>query len=166
MIVAGTRATLASAVLCFCITCGVHVAEVGKILIVGGGIAGLSLATALSRHGLAPELVERSPAWPAIGAGIALHANAGRMLRTLGPGEAIARSAATLPRWSFHDQRRHGPVSASGGPGSGRRPRPRRGRWPGGPSLQLPVPPSLDVAAARAAGRVPRLSSAAARTRA
>jgi 2-polyprenyl-6-methoxyphenol hydroxylase-like FAD-dependent oxidoreductase len=57
------------------------VAEVDKILIVGGGIAGLSLATALGRHGFAPELVERSPAWPAIGAGIALHANAGRMLR-------------------------------------------------------------------------------------
>jgi FAD-dependent urate hydroxylase len=81
------------------------VAEVDRILIVGGGIAGLSLATALSRRGLTPELVERSPAWPAVGAGIALHANAGRMLRTLGLGEAIARAAATLPRWSFLDQR-------------------------------------------------------------
>jgi 2-polyprenyl-6-methoxyphenol hydroxylase-like FAD-dependent oxidoreductase len=80
-------------------------AEVDKILIVGGGIAGLSLATALSRHGFAPELAERSPAWPAIGAGIALHANAGRMLRTLGLGDAIAAASATLPRWSFHDQR-------------------------------------------------------------
>jgi salicylate hydroxylase len=72
-------------------------ADVDKILIVGGGIAGLSLATALGRHGFAPELVERSPAWPAIGAGIALHANAGRMLRALGLGDAVARSAATLP---------------------------------------------------------------------
>jgi len=79
-------------------------AEVDKILIVGGGIAGLSLATALGRHGFAPELVERRPAWPTAGAGIALHANAGRMLRTLGLGEAIARAAATLPCFSFHDQ--------------------------------------------------------------
>jgi hypothetical protein len=83
---------------------GVHVAEVDKILIVGGGIAGLSLATALDRHGFASELVERRPAWPTAGAGIALHANAGRMLRTLGLGEAIARAAATLPCFSFHDQ--------------------------------------------------------------
>jgi FAD binding domain len=80
------------------------VAGADKILIVGGGIAGLSLAAALSRHGFTPELVERSPAWPAAGAGIALHANAGRMLRALGLGEAIARGAATLPRWSFLDQ--------------------------------------------------------------
>jgi FAD-dependent urate hydroxylase len=81
------------------------VAEVDRILIVGGGIAGLSLATALTRRGLTPELAERSPAWPAVGAGIALHANAGRMLRTLGLGEAVARAAATLPGWSFLDQR-------------------------------------------------------------
>jgi 2-polyprenyl-6-methoxyphenol hydroxylase-like FAD-dependent oxidoreductase len=81
------------------------VAEVDRILIVGGGIAGLSLATALTRRGLTPELVERSPAWPTVGAGIALHANAGRMLRTLGLGQAVARAAATLPGWSFLDQR-------------------------------------------------------------
>jgi 2-polyprenyl-6-methoxyphenol hydroxylase-like FAD-dependent oxidoreductase len=80
------------------------VAGADKILIVGGGIAGLSLAAALSRYGFTPELVERSPAWPAVGAGIALHANAGRMLRALGLGEAIARAAATLPCWSFLDQ--------------------------------------------------------------
>jgi heterodisulfide reductase subunit A-like polyferredoxin len=42
--------------------------HVERILIVGGGIAGLSLATALHRQGFAAELVERSPAWPAIGA--------------------------------------------------------------------------------------------------
>ncbi len=46
-------------------------ADAGRILIVGGGIAGLSLAIALRRHGAAAELVERSPAWPAVGAGIA-----------------------------------------------------------------------------------------------
>jgi 2-polyprenyl-6-methoxyphenol hydroxylase-like FAD-dependent oxidoreductase len=39
-------------------------AEAGRILIVGGGIAGLSLAIALRRNGLVPELVERSPACP------------------------------------------------------------------------------------------------------
>jgi 2-polyprenyl-6-methoxyphenol hydroxylase-like FAD-dependent oxidoreductase len=35
-------------------------ANVMRILIVGGGIAGLSAATALHRQGLTPELVERA----------------------------------------------------------------------------------------------------------
>ena len=45
-------------------------ADIERILIVGGGIAGLSVATALHRRGLTPELVERSTTWPAVGAGI------------------------------------------------------------------------------------------------
>jgi len=79
-------------------------AKVERILIVGGGIAGLAVATALHRHDFAPEIVERSPAWPAVGAGIALHANGVRVLRALGLGEAIDRAAAVLPRWGFFDQ--------------------------------------------------------------
>lgn len=70
----------------------------------GGGIGGLSLATALHRRGFEAELVERSAAWPAVGAGIALHANGVRVLRGLGLGEAIDQASAVLPRWSFHDQ--------------------------------------------------------------
>jgi 2-polyprenyl-6-methoxyphenol hydroxylase-like FAD-dependent oxidoreductase len=81
------------------------VADVDRILIAGGGIAGLCLAAALGRHGFAAELVERSPDWPVAGAGIALHANAGRVLRMLGLGDAIGRAAAPLPRWAFLDQR-------------------------------------------------------------
>jgi 2-polyprenyl-6-methoxyphenol hydroxylase-like FAD-dependent oxidoreductase len=42
-------------------------ADIERILIVGGGIAGLSLATALHQEGFHPELIERSTAWPAIG---------------------------------------------------------------------------------------------------
>jgi 2-polyprenyl-6-methoxyphenol hydroxylase-like FAD-dependent oxidoreductase len=73
------------------------VAGVDRILIAGGGIAGLCLAAALDRQGFSAELVERSPSWPAAGAGIALHANAGRVLRTLGLGDAVAREATPLP---------------------------------------------------------------------
>ncbi len=69
-------------------------AEAGRILIVGGGIAGLSLAIALHRHGAAPELVERSPARPAVGAGIALHANAVRALADVRAGRLC--NAATV----------------------------------------------------------------------
>ena len=79
-------------------------AEVDRILIVGGGIAGLSLATALHRQGYTPELVERSTAWPAVGAGINLPANGVRVLRALGVGEAVDRTGALLRRWGFFDQ--------------------------------------------------------------
>jgi 2-polyprenyl-6-methoxyphenol hydroxylase-like FAD-dependent oxidoreductase len=75
-----------------------------RILIAGGGIGGLTLATALHAEGFAPELVERSPAWPATGAGITLHANAVRVLRSLGLGDAVDEAGAALRRWSFLDQ--------------------------------------------------------------
>ena len=80
-------------------------ADVDRILIVGGGIAGLSLATALGRQGYTPELIERSTTWPTIGAGINLPANGVRVLRMLGLGEAVERTAAVLRRWGFFDQR-------------------------------------------------------------
>src|SRR5580692_8388830 len=79
-------------------------ADVERILIVGGGIAGLSVATALHRQGYTPELVERSTAWPAVGAGINLPANGVRVLRALGVGEAVDRTGALLRRWGFFDQ--------------------------------------------------------------
>src|ERR1700760_4097196 len=79
-------------------------AEAGRILITGGGIAGLSLAIALRRRGYTPELAEKCPQWPAAGAGIALHANAVRALRALGLGEGVSRAAAPLPRYGFYDQ--------------------------------------------------------------
>jgi 2-polyprenyl-6-methoxyphenol hydroxylase-like FAD-dependent oxidoreductase len=76
---------------------------VERILIVGGGIAGLSLATALRRRGYAPELVERSPMWPAVGAGINLPANGVRALRALGVGETVDKTSALLRSWGFFD---------------------------------------------------------------
>jgi 2-polyprenyl-6-methoxyphenol hydroxylase-like FAD-dependent oxidoreductase len=77
-------------------------ADTRRTLIVGGGIAGLSLAIALRRNGNACELVERSPEWPAVGAGIALHANAVRALRALGLDQAIETASATLSRRGFY----------------------------------------------------------------
>ena len=79
-------------------------ADFDRILIVGGGIAGLSLASALRRQGYTPELVERSPAWPAVGAGINLPANGVRVLRALGVGEIVDRTAGVLRSWGFFDQ--------------------------------------------------------------
>jgi len=79
------------------------VANIARILIAGGGIAGLSLATALHRQGLAAELVERSKGWPAIGAGINLAANGIRALRALGVGEAVELAGAVIRRWGYFD---------------------------------------------------------------
>jgi len=43
-------------------------ATVGRILIVGGGIAGLTLGAALHQRVFSAELIERSASWEAIGA--------------------------------------------------------------------------------------------------
>ena len=79
-------------------------ATVERILIVGGGIAGLTLANALHQQGFSPELVERSPEWPAIGAGIMLQANGLRVLRALGLAAAVEEAGAIVRHWAWCDQ--------------------------------------------------------------
>jgi 2-polyprenyl-6-methoxyphenol hydroxylase-like FAD-dependent oxidoreductase len=81
------------------------VATVERILIAGGGIGGLALATALRWRGFRPELVERSPEWRATGAGIGVLANGMRVLRGLGLEDAVARAGAVLRHWRFCDSR-------------------------------------------------------------
>jgi 5-methylphenazine-1-carboxylate 1-monooxygenase len=72
-------------------------AIVDRILIVGGGIGGLSLATVLHRHGFTPELVARSTEWRATGGGIGVLANGMRMLRVLGLDGAVAQRHTDPP---------------------------------------------------------------------
>jgi len=79
-------------------------AEVETILIVGGGIAGLTLGRALYRQGVTVHLVERSTVWRAEGGGIAVQANGMRMLRRLGLDTAVERAGAHLRRWCFCDE--------------------------------------------------------------
>ena len=78
-------------------------AHAERILIVGGGIAGLSLAAALQRRGFKPELIERSRSWRAVGAGIAVQPNGIRILRALGAGAAIEGAGTGIRHWSFCD---------------------------------------------------------------
>jgi 2-polyprenyl-6-methoxyphenol hydroxylase-like FAD-dependent oxidoreductase len=73
------------------------------ILISGAGIAGLTLAGALRRAGHEVEIVERSPTWEVVGAGIMVHANGMRVLRALGLD--VQEAGAVVRRWEFHDQR-------------------------------------------------------------
>jgi 2-polyprenyl-6-methoxyphenol hydroxylase-like FAD-dependent oxidoreductase len=80
------------------------VVEIERILIVGGGIAGLTLATALHQYGLTAELVERSPAWHAAGAGIAVQPNGMSILGALGMGGAIEQAGAVICQWGYCSQ--------------------------------------------------------------
>jgi 2-polyprenyl-6-methoxyphenol hydroxylase-like FAD-dependent oxidoreductase len=59
-----------------------------RVMIVGGGIAGLSLASALRALGLTPTIVEQAPRFGAVGAGIAMSVNAMAVLRQLGFADA------------------------------------------------------------------------------
>jgi len=64
-----------------------------KILIAGGGIGGITLALALRQRGIEALLFEQAKAFSQVGAGIQLSANATRVLRTLGLGDALTRVA-------------------------------------------------------------------------
>jgi 2-polyprenyl-6-methoxyphenol hydroxylase-like FAD-dependent oxidoreductase len=64
-----------------------------RVLIAGGGIGGITTALALRQRGIDAVLFEQAEAFREVGAGIQLSANATRVLRTLGLGEALSRTA-------------------------------------------------------------------------
>jgi FAD-dependent urate hydroxylase len=76
-----------------------------RILIVGGGLAGLALARALRQAGFAPELIEREAAWDVAGTGMYLPANGVRALRALALDQAVAARAAEIPHQRLLDHR-------------------------------------------------------------
>ena len=66
-----------------------------KAVIIGGGIAGLASALALTRRGWQVEVFERAPGFAEVGAGLSLWPNALRALDALGVGEPV-RGRAVL----------------------------------------------------------------------
>ena len=78
---------------------------VERVLIVGGGIAGLATAAGLSRAGIACEVVERTEAWAPVGAGIVLGVNAMNVMRGLELAEPVAERGARLGRGAITDAR-------------------------------------------------------------
>ncbi len=67
------------------------------ITIIGGGLAGLATAAALSRFGLHAEVFEQSPQPGEIGAGINVSPQAIKALRAIGLSERIAAVANVAP---------------------------------------------------------------------
>jgi 2-polyprenyl-6-methoxyphenol hydroxylase-like FAD-dependent oxidoreductase len=63
-----------------------------KILVVGGGIGGLSTTLALRREGFDVDVIERDPAWAVYGVGIIQPGNALRALDRLGLAEACVEA--------------------------------------------------------------------------
>jgi len=76
-----------------------------RVLIVGGGIAGLALARMLARIGVSPEVIEREPVWRPAGTGMYLPGNATRALRALGLDAQVACRSVEIPRQRFCDHR-------------------------------------------------------------
>ena len=80
------------------------------ILIVGGGIGGLSLAACLARRGIDCELVERERAWTTVGGGITLYPNGMRALGAFGVSSEVEGGGVVLDRFRTLD--RHGRLLA------------------------------------------------------
>ena len=74
-----------------------------KILIVGGGIGGLSLACGLGRASIRADLVEIKPAWAVYGVGIIQPGNAIRAYKALGVADqCLQRGFVYKRQLSFH----------------------------------------------------------------
>nr|WP_281354615.1 FAD-dependent oxidoreductase [Aurantimonas aggregata] len=90
------------------------------IVIVGAGIAGLTLALELARRGIGSTILERAPRLEEIGAGLQLSPNALRVLWRLGLGDALnavgtSASSVTLRDARSGRQIAEVPVSADDG---------------------------------------------------
>jgi len=70
-----------------------------RVAIIGGGIGGLTAANALSRAGIEVAVYEAAAELKEIGAGVALHANAMRVLRAIGVEDGV-RKVAGRSEWA------------------------------------------------------------------
>jgi len=74
-----------------------------EIAIIGGGIAGLSTALALKKHGISSTVYEQASELNEVGAGIWLQPNALKVLSCLGLKESILNSGVELDRVDITD---------------------------------------------------------------
>jgi 2-polyprenyl-6-methoxyphenol hydroxylase-like FAD-dependent oxidoreductase len=76
-----------------------------RVLVVGGGIAGLATARALLQQGIEADLVERAAAWSHPGTGLYLPANSVRAISSLGLLASLLDRAYEIKRQLLLDQR-------------------------------------------------------------
>jgi 2-polyprenyl-6-methoxyphenol hydroxylase-like FAD-dependent oxidoreductase len=76
----------------------------GRILIVGGGIAGLTLHRALRDGPYQVQLVERGTGPGRLGAGLAVQPNAMRALHGIGVADPVEKAGAVIHRFRYFDQ--------------------------------------------------------------
>jgi salicylate hydroxylase len=87
-----------------------------KVVIVGAGVGGLTLALLLRQRGIVAEVLEQSAELREAGAAVSLAANATRVLHALGLGAALAE-ASTEPTALIHRDGRDGRrIAVSPGP--------------------------------------------------
>lgn len=67
-----------------------------RVLVIGGGIGGLTAAIALNRAGIPTAVYERAPELREVGAGITIWTNALKVLRKLGVGPAVEAKSTPL----------------------------------------------------------------------
>ncbi len=76
-----------------------------RVLIVGGGIAGLSTAIALKEKGIEAEIIEKHSGWRSGGAGLHLPGNAVVPMDRLGIREAVEAQSFTFHEIRYCDQK-------------------------------------------------------------
>lgn len=67
-----------------------------RVIVIGGGIGGLTAAIALNRAGIPAAVYERAPELREVGAGITIWTNALKVLRKLGVGPAVEANGTPL----------------------------------------------------------------------
>jgi salicylate hydroxylase len=95
-----------------------------RVLVVGGGIGGLSAALALRFAGAKVRVYEQAAELGEVGAGVGLFPNSIRILQRLGVADSVARRAAPINEWwmlapggsvvSHQVAGRDGPISSLG----------------------------------------------------
>ncbi|KAH0615159.1 uncharacterized protein H6S33_000795 [Morchella sextelata] len=76
--------------------------QINKVLIVGAGIAGLSLAIALRKRGVVVEIFERTPELSEVGAAISVAPNSTRVLLSFGFDPKRARATDAGPQYEYN----------------------------------------------------------------
>src|ERR1700724_3410212 len=76
---------------------------VSKVLVIGGGIGGLTTAVALRRQRVAVDLIEIKPDLGVYGVGIIQPNNTLRALSQIGLAQPCIALGAAFPGWRIHD---------------------------------------------------------------